>query len=165
MKPWLFVSLLDVGVIQLKAIFRIGSGTLIMLAALSSSPLIALSSPLTFDSPIAESFATALDCECVQVVIDKARLSMVIGLNTEIASRYYSGKSVGIETNATSSAAGEFTVKLYKGNSYVGSSTLKCNGVSRAEWSNIGPGTFRFILSKPPGSPSIICSSVRTYSW
>lgn len=25
MKPWLFVSLLDVGVIQLKAIYRIGS--------------------------------------------------------------------------------------------------------------------------------------------
>ena len=80
MKPWFFVSLLDVGVIQLKAIFRIGSGTLIMLAALSSNPLIALSSPLTFDSPISESFATELDFERVQLVIDETRLSIVIGL-------------------------------------------------------------------------------------
>lgn len=51
-----------------------------MLAALSSNPLIALSSPLTFDSPIAESFATALDFERVQLVIDETRLSIVIGL-------------------------------------------------------------------------------------
>lgn len=72
--------ILDVGVIQLKARSRIGLGTLILIAALSSNPSIALSSPLALDSPIAESFATALDCECVQVVIDKARLSMVIGL-------------------------------------------------------------------------------------
>lgn len=80
MKPWLFVSLLDVGVIQLKAIFRIGSGTLIMLAALSSNPSIALSSPLALDSPISESLATELDFERVQLVIDETRLSIVIGL-------------------------------------------------------------------------------------
>lgn len=80
MKPWFFVSLLDVGVIQLKAIFRIGSGTLIMLAALSSNPLIALSSPLALDSPISESLATELDFERVQLVIDETRLSIVIGL-------------------------------------------------------------------------------------
>lgn len=80
MKPWFFVSLLDVGVIQLKAIFRIGSGTLIMLAALSSNPLIALSSPLALDLPISESLATELDFERVQLVIDETRLSIVIGL-------------------------------------------------------------------------------------
>lgn len=80
MKPWFFVSLLDVGVIQLKAIFRIGSGTLIMLAALSSNPSIALSSPLALDSPISESLATELDFERVQLVIDETRLSIVIGL-------------------------------------------------------------------------------------
>lgn len=80
MKPWFFVSLLDVGVIQLKAIFRIGSGTLIMLAALSSNPLIALSSPLALDSPISVSLATELDFERVQLVIDETRLSIVIGL-------------------------------------------------------------------------------------
>ena len=165
MKPWFSFLFLDVGVIQLKARSRIGLGTLILIAALNSNPSIALSSPLALDPPIHKGFATALDCGRVQPVIDEARLSIVIGLNTEIASRYYSGKSVGIETSATSSAAGVFTVRLYKGSSYMGSSTLKCNGVSSAEWSNVGPGAFRFILSKPPGSPNIMCSSVRTYSW
>lgn len=72
--------ILDLGVIQLKARSRIGLGTLILIAALSSNPSIALSSPLALDSPISESFATALDFERVQLVIDETRLSIVIGL-------------------------------------------------------------------------------------
>ena len=72
--------ILDLGVIQLKARSRIGLGTLILIAALSSNPSIALSSPLALDSPISESLATELDFECVQLVIDETRLSIVIGL-------------------------------------------------------------------------------------
>lgn len=72
--------ILDLGVIQLKARLRIGLGTLILIAALSSNPSIALSSPLALDSPISESLATELDFERVQLVIDETRLSIVIGL-------------------------------------------------------------------------------------
>ena len=72
--------ILDLGVIQLKARSRIGLGTLILIAALSSNPSIALSSPLALDSPISESLATELDFERVQLVIDETRLSSVIGL-------------------------------------------------------------------------------------
>lgn len=72
--------ILDLGVIQLKARSRIGLGTLILIAALSSNPLIALSSPLALDSPISVSLATELDFERVQLVIDETRLSIVIGL-------------------------------------------------------------------------------------
>lgn len=72
--------ILDIGVIQLKARSRIGLGTLILIAALSSNPSIALSSPLALDSPISESLATELDFERVQLVIDETQLSIVIGL-------------------------------------------------------------------------------------
>lgn len=102
-----------------------------------------------------------------QVVSDRSwyggRVSFSINASTNI--RYFDGNSVGIEVQASCPTPGSFTVSLYRGNALISTASLKRNGFSRAEWRNVGPGSYRFVFRKSPDGSTVACSNVAMFSW
>ena len=81
------------------------------------------------------------------------------------SSHYYDGSSVGIEVTASCPSKGSFSVMLYRNGSFISSATLNRNGFSRAEWKNVGPGSYSFTFSKSNDGTIVKCSDVAMFSW
>lgn len=111
-----------------------------------------------YEAPIEEGPSTLADAPRIDTAF---ALLTSKSLNAE----HFSGQNMGVELTAQSPSSGTFTVKLYRGASYIGSATLKRNGCSRAEWTNVGPGIYRFVFSKPNDGKVVTCTGVRTFSW
>lgn len=73
--------------------------------------------------------------------------------------------NIGIELDAVCPVNGSFTVELIKGATVIGEATLRRNGHSTAEWTNVGPGSFAFRFNKSSDGKVIKCTNVRSYSW
>lgn len=78
---------------------------------------------------------------------------------------YYDGNNVGIEVSASCQVSGTFTVSLYRNGIFISSASLRRNGFSRAEWNNVGPGSYRFIFSKSNDGATVTCSDIAMFSW
>lgn len=100
-------------------------------------------------------------------LVETLRINTSFALLTSksLTAEHFSGQNMGVELTAQSPSSGTFTVKLYRGTSYIGSATLKRNGYSRAEWTNVGPGVYRFVFSKTNDGKVVTCTGVRTFSW
>lgn len=81
-----------------------------------------------------------------------------------ILPRYYDGNNVGIEMNTQCSASGSFSISLYKGSTLIGTSYQSLNGFVKADWTNVGSGYFRFLLTKSCDA-ELSCTNVALYSW
>lgn len=81
---------------------------------------------------------------------------------------YFDGNSVGLELTASSASNGVFSVSLYRVSSgvrFIGSIDFKRNGFTKGTWSNVGSGTYRFVLTKPADGFWVTSSDVALYSW
>lgn len=83
----------------------------------------------------------------------------------ETSSHRFDGNSVGIEVTSSCPVSGNYYVQLYRGGSYIGRASLKRKGFSRAEWSNVGPGYYKFRFSKSNDGAIVSCSNVAMFSW
>ncbi len=81
----------------------------------------------------------------------------------------YDGSNVGIEMTCSSSRSGSFTVALYRGTkadtkALIGSAQFSRNGFTKATWTNVGSGTYHFVLSGAGGT-TITANDIAMYSW
>lgn len=131
-----------------------------------------------FTSPCAsyaQESATVQEAQVFSIPVEYSQYELVdrswygeeiaFSVTARTALRYFDGSSVGIEVFASCPVAGSFTVQLYRGNTYVGIAYLNRNGFSRAEWTNIGSGSYRFVFSKSLDGSTVTCSDVAMFSW
>lgn len=96
--------------------------------------------------------------------------SFTFSSNLRLGAHYYDGSNVGIEMTCSSSQpSGTFSVRLYRLSgatpTFIGNASFKQNGFNKATWSNVGAGTYYFVLSKAGDGISVTCSEVAMYSW
>lgn len=79
----------------------------------------------------------------------------------------FDGNSVGIEMNCSATGGGVFSVSLVNASTghIVGSATFQRNGFNKADWTNVGPGRYRFMFSKAADGVVVSCSNVAMFSW
>ncbi len=95
--------------------------------------------------------------------------SLYLSKQSKSGSYYFDGNNIGIEMTASCSTGGSFTASLYRMNganlSFIGSATFKRNGFTKATWSNVGSGTYRFVFTKTSDGSTVTSSDVAMYSW
>ncbi len=89
--------------------------------------------------------------------------------STSLKVHNYDGSNVGIEMTCSSSKSGSFTVVLYRGTkadtkALIGSAQFSRNGFTKATWTNVGSGTYLFVLSGAGGT-TITANDIAMYSW
>ncbi len=89
--------------------------------------------------------------------------------STSLQAHSFDGSNVGIEMTCSSTRSGSFTVYLYRGTKadtrvLIGSTQFSRNGFTKATWTNVGSGTYHFVLAGANGT-TITANDIAMYSW
>lgn len=140
----------------------------ILLLLFMSAPAIVYASPTNEASVV----ITHEQIDLVDSGIDQRSwygTSMAFSRTAYTSEYSFDGTNVGIEMTCTSSKSGSFTVYLWRktigGSERVGSASFNRNGFTKATWTNVGSGTYFFILSKANDGTVVTCSDIAMYSW
>lgn len=90
--------------------------------------------------------------------------SFTVNDSYRIRARYFDGSNVGIEFNASCQTQGTLTIRLYRGSSLIGSTTVSNKGFSKSTWNSVGAGNYAFVVISN-NKRRVDCTNVAIYSW
>ncbi|HIY51439.1 MAG TPA: hypothetical protein IAA43_05830 [Candidatus Olsenella avicola] len=96
--------------------------------------------------------------------------SLSLSSSYTLPAHVYDGNNVGIEMTASCPVDGTFTVSLYRSSAtgamaFLGETTFKRNGFTKATWEGVGPGTYVFSCNKSFDGAIVRSNDVAMYSW